>query len=228
MTELSIAVIVPLLNEAATLPAMLKHWSDLNADELFIVDGGSTDGSRELLDQSGLHWLSSETGRARQMNVGAAASSSDVVLFLHADTRLPPQALSLVRQALRHTGTVAGRFDVRIDGGHPMLRVVERAMNWRSRLTGISTGDQAMFVRREVFDRLGGFPEQPLMEDIQLSKRLKREGGLACLSACVTTSARRWERFGIFSTMALMWRLRFLYWLGASPERLVAMYREAR
>lgn len=228
MAEPSVAVVVPLLNEAALLPSMMKTWENLGANELLIVDGGSNDGSRELLDQSGLRWMRSEAGRARQMNVGAAASSSDILLFLHADTQLPPHALQAARDAFHRAETVAGRFDVRIEGGHPMLRIVERAMCWRSRLTGISTGDQAIFVCREVFERIGGFPDQPLMEDIELSKRLKREGSIACLPLQVRTSGRRWESRGMFATILLMWWLRLLYWLGVSPERLVRMYREAR
>jgi rSAM/selenodomain-associated transferase 2 len=158
------------------------------------------------------------------MNAGAGHARACVLLFLHIDTQLPPGALERVREAIA-AGYVWGRFDVRLSGRHLWLRLVERAMNWRSRLTGIATGDQAMFVRADVFRMLGGFPDQPLMEDIEFSNRLKWVGPPACLRETVETSSRRWERDGIFRTVFLMWRLRLLYWLGISPERLSSRYR---
>jgi len=228
MAEPSVAVIVPLLNEIGMLPVMAEQWRRLAADELLIVDGGSTDGSLEYLQGSGLRWLASGMGRAVQMNAGAAHSRSDIIVFIHADTSINSSRLSEVRQAFLDPETVAGRFDIRLEGKQPLLRVVERLINWRSRLTRISTGDQAMFVRRDVFERIGGFADQPLMEDVELSKRLKREGRIACLRQRVTTSGRRWEKQGAMRTILLMWWLRLLYWLGVSPERLAAMYREVR
>ena len=189
--------------------------------EVIVVDGGSADGTAELAAPLSDRLLKSEKGRARQMNAGARAASGDALLFLHADTRLPPQADRLVGAALERASW--GRFDVRIEGRHPLLPVVAAAMNLRSRLSGIATGDQAIFVRREVF---GGFPEIPLMEDIAFSAAMKERP--ACLRDKVVTSGRRWERGGVLRTVLLMWRLRFLYALGVPPTRLARDYAERR
>jgi len=157
------------------------------------------------------------------MNAGAAACPADVLLFLHADTVLPDDADVLVARAL--AGRRAwGRFDVRIDSPRRLLRVVAAMMNLRSRWSGIATGDQALFVRHELFERVGGFPELPLMEDVAISRRLKRHGRPACLRARVTTSARRWERHGVWRTILLMWRLRAAYFFGADPRALAIRY----
>ena len=160
------------------------------------------------------------------MNAGAGAASGRVLLFLHADTRLPPGWDRAVRDATGVQGREWGRFDVRLDGPHPMLRVVERAMNLRSRLSGIATGDQAIFVTRDAFRAAGGFPDIELMEDVALSRALRARSRPACLRERVVTSSRRWERGGIARTIVLMWRLRFEYALGADPGRLARMYRE--
>ena len=157
------------------------------------------------------------------MNAGARAASGHALVFLHADTRLPPNADRALAAALERAAW--GRFDVRIEGHHPLLGLVAFAMNLRSRLTGIATGDQAIFVRREAFD---GFPELPLMEDVAFSKAMKRRGRPACLREQVTTSGRRWERGGVLRTIFLMWRLRLLYWLGVPPQRLARDYAERR
>jgi rSAM/selenodomain-associated transferase 2 len=169
--------------------------------------------------------LSAPRGRALQMNVGAAKANGDVLLFLHADTRLPGEAERLVLDGLARSGHAWGRFDVVIEGRHPMLRLVAAMMNLRSRLTGIATGDQAIFVKRDAFQAAGGFPEIPLMEDIALSKRLKRGGRPLCLRERATTSGRRWETHGVFRTILLMWRLRLAYFLGADPAALAGRYR---
>jgi rSAM/selenodomain-associated transferase 2 len=220
-----LSVVVPVLNEAATLGAQLTALQELRGRgaELLLVDGGSSDGTRELARPLVDRLLEAPRGRAVQMNAGAQASQGEVLLFLHADTRLPPAADERLRSALV-AGAAWGRFDVRIDGRHRLLRVVERMMNWRSRLSGIATGDQAIFVRREVFIALGGYPELPLMEDIALSKRLKRLGRPACLRAVVVTSGRRWEQHGVLRTIVLMWRLRASYFLGADPQQLAIRY----
>lgn len=222
-----ISIIVPMLNEAEALPDLLAHllpWLRCSC-EVLLVDGGSRDGSVVLAECAGFTVLHAERGRARQMNAGAQVASGEVLLFLHADTRLPAAADHLVRQALADPQASWGRFDVQITGRSPMLRVVGWMMNRRSRLTGIATGDQAIFVRRTVFEAIGGFPDQPLMEDVELSRRLKKWGSPACLKARVITSGRRWETRGVWRTILLMWRLRLAYWLGASPEQLARQYR---
>ncbi|MBR9857610.1 MAG: glycosyltransferase family 2 protein [Gammaproteobacteria bacterium] len=218
------SIIIPMLNESAALPRTLSELrQDAETVEVILVDGGSQDDSVALAQRAGVKVISSAPGRAKQMNAGAAAASGDKLLFLHADTRLPPEAGQLISAALaRHYW---GRFDVTISGHHPMLAVIGSMMNQRSRFTGIATGDQAMFVRRSTFETVGGFPEQPLMEDIELSKRLKRLGSPACLPQKVVTSGRRWEQRGLWRTILLMWRLRFAYWRGASPEQLARAYR---
>jgi len=225
---LSIGIVVPVLNEAAQLPELLQSLKPLAADDVVIVDGGSCDGSRELLAASGFRWLASSPGRAVQMNAGAASIHSDVTLFLHADTRLSPCHLDDIRRCLGDREYVGGRFDVQLEGGHSMLPLVALLMNLRSRLSRISTGDQAIFVRREVFEALGGFSLLPLMEDVEFSRRLKRAGRICCLRRKVITSARRWQQRGVWRTIGLMWRLRLLYWLGVDAERLATYYREVR
>jgi rSAM/selenodomain-associated transferase 2 len=221
-----LSIVMPALNEAAGIEAALAPLQPLRARgvEILLADGGSTDGTARLAAP----WVDSLThsarGRALQMNAGAAAARADALLFLHADTLLPPQADGLVQQALAG-GACWGRFDVHIVGRPRMLRVVAAAMNLRSRLSGIATGDQAIFVTRAAFERVGRFPAQPLMEDIELSRRLKRIGPPACLRECVRTSGRRWEQRGVWRTIVLMCRLRWRYWRGESAARLAEAYR---
>ena len=221
----ALAIVVPMLDEAATLPALLVHLAGWRARgcEVVLVDGGSRDDSVAMARAAGLRVVVAERGRARQMNAGAQACGGALLLFLHADTRLPEAADAMVRAALAVQAW--GRFDVHIDGRPRMLRVVAALMNLRSRLSGIATGDQAIFVRREVFEAAGGFPDQPLMEDIELSRRLLRVSRPACLRARVRTSGRRWEQRGVWRTIALMWRLRWAYWRGVPAERLAEAYR---
>lgn len=223
---MKLSIIVPMLNEVAVLPGLLDHLLPLvrTGAEVILVDGGSEDGSVELARSAGFTVVRAARGRARQMNAGAAKATGDAFLFLHADTRLPAGASQLVEQALAKGATVWGRFDAYIEGPSRWFPVIAWFMNLRSRLSGIATGDQAIFVTREVFTRVGGYPDQPLMEDIELSMRLKRLSRPACLRARVTTSGRRWQSKGVWRTVVLMWSLRFRYFLGTSPEVLARAY----
>jgi len=219
-------IVVPVLNESATLAEQLSRLSEYREQgaEVVLVDGGSADNTREMVRAAGFMLIDSERGRALQMNAGARAVSSDVLIFLHADTRLPTGALVQVEQHLRRDRQW-GRFDVQITGASAWLAVIACLMNIRSRLTGIATGDQTLFMTREAFDTVGGFPVQPLMEDIEMSKRLKRLSPPVCLSARVETSGRRWEQHGVWKTILLMWRLRWAYWRGTPASELARLYR---
>ena len=221
-----LSIIVPALNEAAGIVATLSALAPLRARgaEVIVVDGGSDDGTAGLAGAAADQVVGAPRGRARQMNAGAALAHAPVLLFLHADTRLPEGADRTIQAAVVR-GASWGRFDVRIDGRARMLRVVAFLMNLRSRLTGMATGDQAIFVTRTVFERAGGFPDQPLMEDIALSRRLRQVAPPACLRDRVVTSGRRWERRGVWRTVFLMWRLRWRYWRGESPQALAEVYR---
>ena len=221
-----LSIIIPALDEAARIVANLESLGDLRrrGHEVIVADGGSCDATvslaRDLADQV----VCSRAGRAEQMNAGARAAAGDVLLFLHADTRLPAEADRLVLQGLAAGGLVWGRFDVQIAGSHPLLRLVESMMNLRSRLTRICTGDQGIFVRRDAFAAIGGYPRQELMEDIAISVRLRRLSAPLCLRQRCLTSARRWESEGVLRTIVLMWWLRLQYALGAAPARLARSY----
>jgi rSAM/selenodomain-associated transferase 2 len=231
-------VIIPTLNEARAIERTLGFTCRLGFETIIVVDGGSTDGTRSLIEsvavrpcdslRGPVRLLSSPAGRARQLNAGAAASTSDVLVFLHADSQLPARARFLMEQALADPAVVGGRFDIRFDRPSVWGRIISAFMNARSRFTRISTGDQAMFVRRQIFEHLGGFSEIPIMEDIDFSTRLKRIGPTAAIRERVTTSFRRWDRQGPFRTIVLMWFLRFLYWIGVSPQRLAQLYGTVR
>jgi rSAM/selenodomain-associated transferase 2 len=221
---MNLSVIVPTLDEEAALPAALAAARQPGVVELIVVDGGSRDRTCEIARALADRTLSSARGRAHQMNEGAAAARGDVLLFLHADTRLPPGYAAAVAAALAAPRVVGGRFDVRLDAAGLAYGLIGRMISLRSRLTRVATGDQAIFVRRAVFERLGGFPAVPLMEDIALSRGLKRAGALACLRETVVTSARRWERDGVVRTVLLMWLLRAGYYAGIAPARLARMY----
>jgi rSAM/selenodomain-associated transferase 2 len=191
-------------------------------------DGGSDDDTCVLLQKYALNYCHSPRGRTLQMNTGASACDSDILIFIHADTVISSSDIELAKKAMQDEAIVGGRFDVCLSGENFAFRIIEYMINLRSRITGISTGDQCQFVRRSVFEAMGGFPEQRLMEDVEFSKRLKRYGKIACLKNKVVTSSRRWEKHGIIKTVMLMWKLRLLYWLGTSPEKLAEIYHHAR
>ncbi len=221
-----LTVIIPCLNEAEQIVDLLHALGPVRARgaEVIVADGGSTDGTLELARTLADKVLVAPPGRARQMNAAAALAHSDVLLFLHADSRLPPGGDALMLSELARSGRAWGRFDVDIAGTHRMLGVIAACMNLRSRWSGIATGDQGLFATRAAFLAAGGYPDIPLMEDVALSKRLKRSGRPLCLKARMTTSGRRWEKHGVFRTIALMWRLRLAYALGTDPHILATRY----
>ncbi|MDN5848089.1 MAG: TIGR04283 family arsenosugar biosynthesis glycosyltransferase [Nitrococcus sp.] len=220
-----ISIIIPALDEAATIAATLRRLQPFreSGHEVIVVDGGSRDETRAVAAAFADRVLVAPQGRARQMNAGAMTATGAVLWFLHADTLAPADALDQIDGA-RARGDYWGRFNVRLAGRSPLLHVVAWAMNRRSCLSGIVTGDQGLFVDRALFETLGGYPDQPLMEDVALSRRLKRRGNPACLPGPLITSARRWERHGIWSTIILMWCLRLAYFLGAAPRALHRLY----
>ena len=221
----SLSIIVPVLNEAAGIAKSLTALAPYRRRgvEVIVVDGGSGDRTAALARPLADQVIGAPRGRAAQMNAGARIARAEVLLFLHADTRLPDEADGLITDGLARSGRAWGRFDVRING-HPSLAIVATMMNLRSRFTGVATGDQAMFVARAAFDSVGRFPNVPLMEDIALSRQLRRLGRPLCLRARVTTSGRRWERHGIVRTILLMWQLRLAYFFGAEPATLARRY----
>jgi len=225
-----LSIIVPTLDEAPGIAACLARLAPIRSrgTEVIVADGGSADGTAQAAAPLADQVLAAARGRAAQMNAGASRAGGDTLLFLHADTRLPEDADRLVLAGLASSGREWGRFDVAIEGRSPLLPVVAAGMNARSRLTGIATGDQAIFVRRAAFEAAGGFPPIALMEDVALSKALKRRGPPLCLRTRAVTSGRRWERQGTLATILLMWRLRLAYFLGADPARLAQRYGSGR
>jgi rSAM/selenodomain-associated transferase 2 len=223
---MKLSIVIPVLNEAPLIERTLKALQPLRqaGHEVIIVDGGSCDDtifrSKPYADKV-LHGL---RGRSRQMNAGARLARHEILLFLHADTFLPDGADHVIIKKIREKEHGWGRFDVKLSGRHPLLRIIEFLMNWRSRISGIATGDQAIFVKRDLFETTGGFPEVDLMEDIALCKRLKPYGRPLCHRQYVVTSSRRWEEKGVFRTILLMWFLRMAYFLKANPNRLAKLY----
>jgi rSAM/selenodomain-associated transferase 2 len=222
-----LSVIVPVLDEAPVLAETLRRARQPRV-QIIVVDGGSKDDSAAIAADLADLVLHSKRGRAAQMNAGAARASGDVLLFLHADTHLPEGYVHDVIDACSDPAVGGGRFDVELTPSSLLLWITAELINRRSRLTKVATGDQAMFVRRDVFEALGGFAQIPLMEDLDFSRRLKRVGEIACLRRRVTTSARRWQKDGPMRTILLMWSLRLLYYAGVEPERLSRFYRNTR
>jgi rSAM/selenodomain-associated transferase 2 len=221
-----LSVIIPVLNEANAITATLESLQPLrrNGHEVVVVDGGSHDATVELAGALADQVIRSGRGRAIQLQAGADAAHGGILWFLHADTLPPPHADRLIQDALHGESVCWGRFDVQFPDPGRLLRLVAWSMNTRSRLTGIATGDQGMFVKRSCFEQAGGFPAIPLMEDIALSRALKKHSPPACLHHCLHTSARRWLEHGIVRTILLMWGLRLGYFLGISPQRLASYY----
>jgi rSAM/selenodomain-associated transferase 2 len=229
MSSARVAVIVPVLDELRQLPALagdLARLRDAGA-EIVVVDGGSRDGTRAALATLGLTVVDAPRGRATQMNAGAAATRAPVLLFLHADSRLPDGALAAVADVI-DGGAAGGCFRVRIDSRDPRLTLAARIINLRSRLMPSASGDQAIFAARAAFERIGGYGELALCEDLDFVRRLSRQGRFVCLNDEVATSARRWQAHGVTRTIALMWALRLGYHLGVSPRLLARWYADAR
>ena len=223
---MKISIIIPVLNEEKNLSVLLNRlqtFDDVD-HEVVVVDGGSFDNSLFIAQENSATVIVSKPGRAVQMNSGSAVATGDVFLFLHADTLLPELALSAISSSCL-TDNCWGRFDVRLSSDKLVYRLIESLINLRSRLTSVATGDQAIFIRRDLFVSLGGFPEIVLMEDVAFSKILKKHSAPVCLKRKVITSSRRWETKGVIATVLLMWKLRLYYFLGVAPEELKNMYR---
>ncbi len=222
---MKVSIIIPVLNEADHIADTLKSLESYRRQghEVIVIDGGSNDDTESIAEQYADKVLRSDAGRAIQMNSGIDDAQGDALLFLHADTRLPADAVSRIINAVED-GYFWGRFNVRLSGKHFMFRIIERMMNMRSCITGVATGDQAIFVSLESIEIVGAYPRLPLMEDVVFSKRLRNLGWPACIRQQVVTSSRRWEDKGILRTMLLMWRLRLLFFLGVSADRLARQY----
>lgn len=220
-----VSIIIPALNEENNISEMLQSLQPYrqHGHEVIVVDGGSRDNTIELAKALADQVISSSPGRALQMNNGVSHARYDVLWFLHADTQVPVNAINDIEQAL--SNSVWGRFDIQLSGSHILFRIIEKMINLRSCLSGIATGDQGIFVKRKIFDSVNGYAVIPLMEDVELSKKLKCIAKPCCIKRTLITSSRRWEEQGILSTILLMWRLRFLYWLGVSATRLARQYR---
>ncbi len=228
MTQIAaeISIIIPVLNEQKGIVFFLKHLQCFRRQcQLIVVDGGSVDDTVNLAQPYVDIVLTAPTGRAKQMNRGAIAATAPILLFLHADTFLPDDAVVQIKQAIdQHYSW--GRFDIKLISSNPALTLIAWFMNWRSKLTGIATGDQSIFVKKSLFDALGAYPDIALMEDIALSKKLNRVAKPCCVSSTVESSARRWLEFGIVKMTLLMWWLRLQYFLGRSPTSLAQLYKE--
>lgn len=220
-----ISIIIPTLNEEDVIQTLLQQLQTYRQQghEVIVVDGGSHDNTRSVADSLSDKVISSEAGRALQMNNGATQSRHEALWFLHADTLIPETAIEQIQQALNKSGW--GRFNVKLSGSHILFRIIETMMNVRSCVSGIATGDQGIFVKRKVFGQVNEYSNIPLMEDVDLSRKLKKLSKPVCLKYPLITSSRRWEKNGIYSTILLMWKLRFLYWVGVSPEHLARQYR---
>jgi rSAM/selenodomain-associated transferase 2 len=221
------SIIIPVLNDAQSLMNLLEQLQPARemGHEVIVVDGGSYDAPETVCNDRVDCFLSAQAGRAVQMNRGAAKASGEILWFLHADGKLNIESCISQIMILHESGKIWGRFDIRLSGNDRRFRIIETLMNWRSAITGIATGDQGIFVNRKTFEHMNGFAQIPLMEDIEISKRLKKFSSPLLCSQKIMTSSRRWEKNGIFRTVLLMWYLRLAYAMGTSPERLSKHYR---
>jgi len=226
MIQKKFSIIIPTLNEQQGIETCLQALQQLRLQaEIIIADGGSQDETVTIAKAWADQVIRTKKGRAKQMNAAAKFATGEILIFLHADTFLPNDALILIEQALS-SDKQWGHFNIHLIGSSLMLKVIAQMMNWRSCLTGIATGDQTIFVRSTLFKKIGCYAEIALMEDIALSRTLKTQGSPVCLKATVKSSGRRWQQFGVFKTILLMWNLRIRYWLGQSPDKLAALYRK--
>jgi len=224
-----VSIIIPVLNEEECIEEFLSHLHRFTGEaEIILVDGGSEDRTVEIASRFDyVTIISGKRGRARQMNFGVKVANGDILLFLHADTYLPDNAINAVEKIVRD-GADGGCFSLKIDSPRLPLRIASQLITHRTKMTNIATGDQAIFVRRKIFDELVGYADMPLMEDLDFTRRLKRVGTFVELDLKVSTSARRWEKWGVYKTILLMWCLRILYYIGIPPERLAKFYRDVR
>lgn len=226
--SIKLSIIIPTLDEAANIEQHLKRLQHLRqyGHEVIVVDGGSVDSTASIASPLSDHVFHSSRSRSIQMNAGVLKASGDCLIFLHADTVLPDNTLELL-SGIEQLEKKWGRFDIKLTGRHVWFRIIETCMNYRSRLTGIATGDQAIFIGRTLFEEVNGYPELPLMEDIAISRSLIKYSKPICLRECVISSSRRWEKHGIIKTILRMWALRLLYFLNYDPKRLAKLYEQA-
>jgi rSAM/selenodomain-associated transferase 2 len=226
--EAKISIIIPVINEAKNIQSTLATTKPSKNVEIIVVDGGSSDETVDIIGSLGLSVITASPGRAVQMNTGALAATGDILLFLHADTRLPPGFDTMIRQTLEQPGVIAGAFSLKIDAELSSLRLVEKGIGWRSQLWQMPYGDQAIFIKRETFQAVGGFPELPIMEDFEFIRNLKRQGKIVTLPAPVITSARRWLKKGVWQTTLINQVVIIAYFLGISPVRIRSLYRRGK
>ena len=222
----NISIIIPTLNEAATIGGLLSALQAVPEIEPIVVDGGSRDNTIDIVKSRGVQVLTAPPGRATQMNAGARTARGDILLFLHSDTIPAPNFAARVRDSLRQSGVSAGAFSLAIDGNGFLLRLLERLINFRARSMQMPYGDQGLFMTSEMFSSVGGFPDQPIMEDYELVRKLRRKGEIIILPLTATTSARRWKKLGILRTTLRNQAIILGYLLGISPEKLAGWYRK--